>query len=72
MSCVVVVVVVVIFVIIVIIIIKILVIWQSPGLLGWREVYLITVTRMPHHLGIAADLYCLTTSLGFLPALCEK
>ena len=71
MSCVVVVVV-VIFVIIVIIIIEILVIWQSPGLLGWRKVYLITVTRMPHHLGIAADLYCLTTSLGFLPALCEK
>ena len=48
------------------------VIYQSPGLPGWQKVYFITVTRMPHHLSIAAGLYCLTTSPGFHPALCEK
>ena len=47
-------------------------IWQSPGLPGWRKVNLITVTRRPLHPSIAAGLYCLTTSPGFLPALCEK
>ena len=30
------------------------------------------MTRRPHHLNIAAGLYCLATSPGFLPALCEK
>ena len=49
-----------------------LVIWQSPGLPGWWKVNLITVTHRPHHPSIAARLSCLTTSLGFLPALCEK
>ena len=49
-----------------------LMIWQSPGLPGWRKVILITVTHRPHHPSIAAGLYCLTTSPGFLPALCEK
>ena len=49
-----------------------LVIWQSPGLPWWRKVNLITVTHRPHHQSIAAGLYCLTTSPGFLPALCEK
>ena len=24
-------------------------IWQSPGLPGWRKVNFITVTRRPHH-----------------------
>ena len=47
-------------------------IWHSPGLPGWQKVNLITVTRRPHHLSIAAGLYCLTTSPGILPALCEK
>ena len=37
------------------------VIWQSPGLPGWRKVNLITVTRRPHHPNIAAGLYCLAT-----------
>ena len=37
--------------------------WTSP---------LITVTHRPHHPSIAAGLYCLTTSPGLLPALCEK
>ena len=45
---------------------------QSPGLPGWRKVNLITVTRRPLHPSIAASFYCLTTSPGFLPALCEK
>ena len=49
-----------------------LLIWQSPGLPGWRKVNLITVTRRPHHPNIAAGLYCLATSPGFLPTLCEK
>ena len=49
-----------------------LLIWQSPGLPGWRKVNLITVTRRPLHPSIAAGFYCLTTSPGFLPALCEK
>ena len=47
-------------------------VWQSPGLPGWRKVNLITVTHRPHHPSIAAGLYCLTTSPGLLPALCEK
>ena len=47
-------------------------IWQSPGLPGWRKVNLITVTRRPLHPSIAAGFNCLTTSPGFLPALCEK
>ena len=47
-------------------------IWQSPGLPGWRKVNFITVTRRPHHPNIAAGLYCLATSPGFLPTLCEK
>ena len=42
-----------------------LMIWQSPGLPGWRPV-------RPHHPNIAACLYCLATSPGFLPTLCEK
>ena len=46
--------------------------WQSPGLPGWQNVNLITVTRRPHHPNIAAGLYCLATSPGFLPTLCEK
>ena len=46
--------------------------WQSPGLPGWRNVNLITATRRPLHPSIAAGFYCLTTSPGFLPALCEK
>ena len=50
-----------------------LLIWQSPGQMpGWWKVNLITVTRRPLHPSIAAGLYCLTTSPGFLPALCEK
>ena len=49
-----------------------LLIWQSPGLPGWRKVNLTTVTRRPLHPSIAAGFYCLTTSPGFLPALCEK
>ena len=53
-------------------IIILLLIWQSPGLPGWRKVNLITVTRKPLHPSIAAGFYCLTTSPGFLPALCEK
>ena len=47
-----------------------LMIWQSPGLPGWRKVNFITVTRRPHHPNIAAC--CLATSPGFLPTLCEK
>ena len=47
-------------------------IWQSPGLPGWRKVNFITVTRRPHHPNIAASLCCLATSPGFLPTLCEK
>ena len=47
-------------------------IWQSPGLPGWRKVNFITVTRRPHHPNIAAGLYCLATSPEFLPTLCEK
>ena len=47
-------------------------IWQSPGLPGWRKVNFITVTHRPHHPNIAAGLYCLATSPGFLPTLCEK
>ena len=39
---------------------------------GWRKVNFITVTRRPHHPNIAAGLYCLATSPGFLPTLCEK
>ena len=49
-----------------------LLIYQSPGLPGWRKVNLITVTRRPLQPSIAAGLYCLTTSPGFLTALCEK
>ena len=49
-----------------------LMIWQSPGLPGWRKVNFITVTRRPHHPNIAAGLCCLATSPGFLPTLCEK
>ena len=49
-----------------------LMIWQSPGLPGWRKVNFITVTRRPHYPNIAAGLYCLATSPGFLPTLCEK
>ena len=40
-------------------------IWQSPGLPGWRKVNFITVTRRPHHPNITAGLYCLATSPGF-------
>ena len=47
-------------------------IWQSPGLPGWRKVNFITVTRRPHHPKITAGLCCLATSPGFLPTLCEK
>ena len=47
-------------------------IWQSPGLAGWRKVNFITVTRRPHHPNITAGLDCLATSPGFLPTLCEK
>ena len=49
-----------------------LMIWQSPGLPGWRKVNFITVTRRPHHPNIAAGLYYLDTSPGFLPTLCVK
>ena len=49
-----------------------LMIWQSPGLPGWRKVNFINVTLRPHHTNIAAGLYCLATSPGFLPTLCEK
>ena len=48
------------------------VIGQSPGLSGWRKVNLITMTRRPHHPSISADLYCQTTSPGFLSAFCKK
>ena len=47
-------------------------IWQSPGLPGWRKVNFITVTRRHHHPNIAAGFCCLATSPGFLPTLCEK
>ena len=47
-------------------------IWQSPGLPGWQKVNFINVTRRPHHPNIAVSLYCLATSPGFLPTLCEK
>ena len=47
-------------------------IWQSPRLPGWRKINFITVTLRPHHRNIAAGLYCLATSPGFLPTLCEK
>ena len=47
-------------------------IWQSPGLPGWRKVNFIIVTRRPHHPNIAAGVNCLATSPGFLPTLCEK
>ena len=33
-------------------------VWQSPGLPGWRKINFITVTRKPHHPDIAASLYC--------------
>ena len=46
-----------------------LMIWQSPGLPGWRKVNFITVTRRPHHPNIAAGLCCLATSPGFLPTV---
>ena len=51
-----------------------LMIWQSPGLPGWRKVNIITVTHRPHHPNIAAGVnrYGLATSPGFLPTLCEK
>ena len=49
-----------------------LMIWQSPGLPGWWKVNLITVTHRPHHPNITAGLYCLATSPGFLPTLCEE
>ena len=49
-----------------------LLIWQSPGVPGWRKVNLITVARRLLHPSIAAGFYCLTTSPGFLPTLCEK
>ena len=49
-----------------------LMIWQSPGLPGWWKVNFITVTHRPHHPNIVAALYCLATSPGFLPTLCEK
>ena len=49
-----------------------LLIWQKKGGPGWRKVNLITVTRRPLHPSIATGFYCLTTSPGFLPALCEK
>ena len=54
--------------------ILLLLIWQSPGLPGWRKVNLITVTRRPLQpsIHVAAGFYRLTTSPGFLPALCEK
>ena len=55
-----------------ILLLLLLVIWQSPGLPGWRKVNFITVTRRPLHPSIAAGFYCLTTTPGFLPALCEK
>ena len=42
-----------------------LVIRQSPYLPRWWKVNL-TVTRRPHHPSIAAGLYCLATSPGFL------
>ena len=56
----------------VLLLLLLLLIWQSPGLPGWRKVNLITVTRRPLHPSIAAGFFCLTTSPGFLPALCEK
>ena len=34
-------------------------IWQSPGLPGWRKVNFITVTRRPHHPNITTGLFCL-------------
>ena len=49
-----------------------LMIWQSPGLPGWWKVNFITVTRRPLHPNIAAGLYYLDTSPGFLPTLCVK
>ena len=49
-----------------------LMIWQSPGLPEWRKVNFITVTHRPHHPNIAAGMYCLATSPGFLPTLCKK
>ena len=33
---------------------------------GWRKINFITVTHRPHHPSIAAGLYCLITSSGFL------
>ena len=55
-----------------ILLLLLLMIWQSPGLPGWRKVNFITVTRRPHHPNIAAGFCCLATSPGFLPTLCEK
>ena len=55
-----------------VVLLLLLMIWQSPGLPGWRKVNFITVTRRPHHPNIAAGLCCLATSPGFLPTLCEK
>ena len=55
-----------------ILLLLLLMIWQSPGLPGWRKVNFITVTHRPHHPNIAAGSYCLATSPGFLPTLCEK
>ena len=59
-------------IILLLLLLLLLLIWQSPGLPGWQNVNLIIVTRRPLHPSIAAGLYCLTTSPGFLPALCEK
>ena len=56
----------------VLLLLLLLMIWQSPGLPRWRKVNFITVTRRPHHPNIAAGLYCLATSPGFFPTLCEK
>ena len=56
----------------IVIVILLLMIWQSPGLPGWRKVNFITVTRRPDHPNIAAGLYCVATSPGYLPTLCEK
>ena len=56
----------------VLLLLLLLMIWQPPGLPGWRKVNFIPVTCRPRHPNIAAGLYCLATLPGFLPTLCEK
>ena len=64
------------YVLLLLLLLLVVMIWQSPGLPGWRKVNFITVSRRPYHpnihVHVAAGLCCLTTSPGFIPTLCEK